>query len=953
MSMQARRTPELPIETPLGDGAVELVEFEGEEKISDLFNFRLKMSSEDGDVDINQLVGKPISFGIRTRDRKDTRWWNGITKKARLLPQEDQVYYYEAEVVPWLWFLTRTSDCVVNQDISVVELIRQTFIKYGFKEGKDFDTKKLEGKYTNWEYCTQYRESAFNFVSRLMEAEGIFYFFKHEKGQHTLVMGDRPTVFQPSKHQESVKMRHASGAGADRPHDMVRAWEYHSAFRSGKYTHRDYHFTKPDNPMHSETPAKRKKEGSSKWEIYDYPGEYEEIKDGDDWANLRMEEEEVGNDFGTGESDVRAMSAGIKFNLEDHDRRDQNGAYVVTEVRHRGKEGSQFVGQMGRGASDYSNSFKCIRSSHQYRPERKSPKHVMRGLQSAVVVAGTKGEEIYCDQHGRVKVQFHWDRLSKKDDGSSCWIRVAEPWAGKGFGFVFLPRVGQEVLVDFLEGDPDRPIIIGRVYNTSQKQPWELPQSKNCSGIRTRSTKGGGPDNFNEIKFDDTKGSEVFSMHAERDMKISVERHMQIQVDKNCHEAILGERRLSVEKNNSITVQGSMAEKVAGSHTSKVNGSVEIDADGNITIKAGGNIALEAGGTITLKAGMGINMKGAGGRISANAMGVTIDGTMVLINCGSPDLTMVPPGLNKLPVSPEMIDKIKAAALGSGGLSGLAGALGAAANGLASAAGAAMSGMMGVMQGGLSQAAGLLGAGSQIAKQSGLGPQLMKGLKDLAGQAADGVQKAAKAVADAAGTAGGPLMQDAGKVQDLAKKISDMAGKGLDGASEEAKEALKKLQDSAGKLADAAGKAKDAAGKAADVLGKEVGQAVDQAKKTVEKARELTEGVVDPLVEGAKEGVEKAFDAAEAAAKQAAHKAGQTAQAVGKKLEQTAQDVGQGAEQVIDDLKEAAPSLPGLSGWGDPPAGAPPATPAPSAPSSGGSSGPESPGGGPFESILG
>ena len=682
--MQAQRIPELPIDTPLGEGAVELVEFEGEERVSGLFHFTLKMSSEDGGIDINKLVGKPISFGIRTRDRRDIRWWNGYTAKARLLPEEENVYYYQAEVVPWLWFLTKTSDCVVNQDISVVELIKRTFVKYGFQEGKDFDTKKLEGKYTNWEYCTQYRESAFHFVSRLMEAEGIFYYFKHQKGQHTMILGDRPSAFQPSKHQETAKMRHATGGGADRPYDMVSRWEYHSAFRSGKYTHWDYNFTKPDSPLRAETPAKRKKEGAAKWEIYDYPGEYEENKDGDDWATLRMEEEEVENEYGIGESDVRALSAGVKFNLDDHDRRDQNGAYVVTEIRHRANEGSQFLGQTGSGPSRYSNTFKCIKANVQYRPERKTPKHIMRGVQSAVVVGGAKGEEIYVDEHGRVKVQFHWDRINKKDDASSCWIRVSEPWAGKGFGGLFLPRVGQEVLVDFLEGDPDRPIIVGRVYNTSQKQPWELPKNKNWSGIRTRSTKGGGPENYNEIRFDDTKGAEVFAMHAERDMKISVERHMQIQVDKNCHEAILGERRLSVEKNNSITVQGNMAEKVAGSHTSKVSGSVEIDADGNITIKAGGNIALEAGGTITLKAGMGINMKGAGGRISANAMGVTIDGAMVMINCGSPDLTMVPPGLNKLPSAPELIDKLKAGGL-AGGLGAALGPLGAAAAGVAGA----------------------------------------------------------------------------------------------------------------------------------------------------------------------------------------------------------------------------------------------------------------------------
>jgi type VI secretion system secreted protein VgrG len=956
--MEARRTSELPVETPLGEGAVELVEFEGVEQISGLFHFRLKFSSEDANIDINRLVGKPISFGIRTRDRQDIRWWNGFASKARLLPEDNEVFYYEAEVVPWLWFLTKTRDCVVNQDIKVVDLVKNTFKKYGFAEGKEFEDK-TEEKYTKWEYCTQYRESAFDFVNRLMEAEGIFYFFKHEKGKHTLVMGDRPSVFQPSKHQETIKVRHATGAGADRPWDMVSKWQYHSAFRSGKYTHRDYIFTKPDNPMHSEVPAKRKKEGSAKWEVYDYPGEYEENKDGDDWAKLRMEEEEVENDQGYGESDARALSAGIKFNLSDHDRRDQNGSYVVTEVRHRAQEGSQFTGQR-RGPSEYTNTFKCINASHQYRPERKTPKHVMRGMQTAVVV-GPKGEEIYTDEHGRVKVQFHWDRLGKKDQDSSCWMRVAHPWAGKGFGAVFLPRVGQEVLVDFIEGDPDRPIVVSRVYNTNQTHPWELPKNKNWSGFRSRSTKGGGAENYNEIKFDDTKGAEVFSMHAERDMKISVERHLQIQVDKNCHEAILGERRQSVEKNNSISIEGSHSEKVSGSHSTKVGGSVELDSDGNIKIKAGGNITLEAGGFITLKAGSGINMKGGGGRISASAMGVTLDGTMVLINCGSPDLSMIPPALNKPPSLPELIDKMKAGALGGGAMSGLASALGAAVNGAAAAMGAAISQMGGAMQAGLGQASALMGAASQIAQQAGTGPQVLQGLKDVAGQAAQGAATAAKAVADAAGALGKPLMEDAQKVENLAKKITDAAKKGAAGASEEGQAALKKLQDSAAGLKDAAAKAKDAAAEGAKVLGGEVQQAVDTAKKVVEKAKETTEKVVDKAVEGAAEGakaVEEAFGAAKDAAGKAAETAGAAAQKVGEKLKGAAEGLQSAAEKVGEDLKEAAPHMPELPDSGGPgesggPAGGAAGGPAPPGPESPGSPfGPEPASGGPFESIL-
>ncbi len=965
----SRRIAELPVETPLGDDVVTLVSIEGTEKISDLFHFTLKLASEDANIDLNRLVGKAINFGVRTRERDDIRWWNGFVSTARALPENDQVYFYEIEVVPWLWFLTKTSDCVIHQEKKVLEIIKDVFRKFGFQDFED----RTEDQYTKWEYCIQYRESAFSFVSRLMEIEGISYFFKHEKGKHSLVMGDRPTVFQPSRYQENVKMQHAFGPGTRRSEDMVQKWEFHSAFRSGKYTHWDYNFLKPENPLRAEMPAKRKKEASPKYEIYDYPGEYEEHKDGDDWARLRMEAEEISNESCRAESDVRALSAGCKFTFSDHDRRDQNKSYYITEISHYAKEAGLYGGSK-QGPAEYRNTFSCLDSGVQFRPERKTPKHIMRGVQTATVV-GPKGEEIYTDEHGRVKVQFHWDRLGKKDQDSSCWIRVSHDLAGKGFGAVYLPRVGQEVLVDFIEGDPDRPVITGRLYNASQTHPWELPQNKNWSGVRTRSTKGGGAENYNEIRFDDTKGAEVFAMHAERDMKISVERNMQIQVDKDCHEAILGERRQSVQKNSSITVEGSHAEKIAGSHSTKVSGSVELDSDGNVTIKAGGNITIKAGGSLTIEGGTSITLKAGSGRVTIGAMGVTADGSMVMLNCGSPDMSTPNMSLGKSPSAPELIEKMKAGALGGGGgaAAGMAGAMGAAAAGVAGAAGAAAAAIGGAMQAGLGQAAALLGAASKIASQTGMTPQVMKGLKEVANQAAQGVSSAAKAAAEAAAKAGAPLMEDAKKLEGIAKKLSDTAAKAADTASEEAKDALKKLQDSAGDLSKAAGKAKEAAGEAAKAIGEQVGPAIDAAQQAVEKAKKATEQALDKATETAKQAAEqvvdkavdtagqaaqKAMEEAGEAASKAAEAAGAAAQTVGEKLNQAGEDVKSAAQKAAEDLREAAPDMPELPDMPDfgSSSGGPSAPPSssPSSPSSAGDpfgSPPASDS--PFESILG
>ena len=383
---------------------------------------------------------------------------------------------YRAEVVPWLWFLTRTSDCRIFQQKTAPEIIEQIFKDLGFSDFK----AQLSGKHPKREYCVQYRETDFNFVSRLMEEEGIFYFFQHEKSKHTLVLADQKSAYVDCPEKQ---VDYPRDPGSRAIEDHLTAWEHRYEFRTGKWSQTDYNFE--DHPARSAPlPAKLMMTNESttvdlpdakKYEFYDFPGTYAKKDEGDGYTKLRMEEEEVEYDVVHASSNCRTFFSGGKFKVRDHVASSEKGkGYVITSLQHSATEGYE-----SGDASDfkYHNNFTCIPDSVVFRPARTTPRPMIHGVQPAVVT-GPPGEEIYPDKYGRVKVQFFWDREGKRDDKSSCWVRVSQDYAGKAWGTVTIPRIGQEVLVSFLEGDPDRPIITGRVYNADQTPPYPLPSKK-------------------------------------------------------------------------------------------------------------------------------------------------------------------------------------------------------------------------------------------------------------------------------------------------------------------------------------------------------------------------------------------------------------------------------------------------------------------------------------------
>jgi type VI secretion system secreted protein VgrG len=633
----------LSVSTPLGQDVLLLGSFSGAEGMSRLFSYQLSMISDKQDIAAKDIVGKSVTWRVLVKDT-EPRFFNGFVSRfvGSGLTMRD-MRSYRAQVVPWLWFLTRTANCQIFQKKSAPDIIKAVFDGLGFSDYQ----LELKNTHPKRDYCVQYRETAFNFVSRLMEEEGIFYFFRHEDGKHTLVLADQKTSYKDLP------------ANPMDPGARIESFDHQFEYRPGKWTRTDYNFETPSTSLLTNTNTIVDLPNISKFEMFDYPGDYLVKGDGAAGTKLRMEEEEAGFDVATATSACATFTPGGKFSLIEPDVKSEEGKnYVVTYIEHTAVD-VDFQG--GDAPSEYSNVFQCIPSSVTFRPGQHTRKPLIAGAQTAVVV-GPSGEEIYTDKYGRVKVQFFWDRLGKKDENSSCWIRVAENWAGKNWGIVFNPRIGQEVIVEFLEGDPDRPIITGRVYNAEQMPPYELPANQTQSTIKTRSSKGGGTDNFNELRFEDKKSSEEIYFHAEKDFNRVVENNdtlkvgsskaddgsQTIEIYKDRTETVkTGNEKITIEKgdrteevktgNESITIgQGNRTITVSqGNDTHKIsqgNREVEISmGNDTLTIKMGNQTTQLSLGASSTEAMQSIELKVGQSSVKLDQMGVTIKGMMISI----------------------------------------------------------------------------------------------------------------------------------------------------------------------------------------------------------------------------------------------------------------------------------------------------------------------------------
>jgi type VI secretion system secreted protein VgrG len=624
----------ISLTTPLGEDVLLLAGFSGHEAISRLFSFHLDLLTEHGPIDFTEIIGKNVTISV-TQSDNTPRYFNGMVSQFAQSDSDTNLIHYQMEVVPWTWMLTRYADCKIFHNKKVGDILEQVFQDRGFQDYK----LSLNGSYSPLEYCVQYRETDFNFISRLMEANGIFYFFQHEKGKHTMVIADSSSSHEPCPGQESAGYNMVSG-GHDAD-DVVNSWNIEQELRTGKYTLTDYNFKTPSASLLATESTIVSVGGNASFEIFDYPGEYATRGDGSTFAKLRMQEEEAGHLVAHGSSVCRAFTSGYKFDLADHYQDSMNTSYVLTEIQHIASVGGTYSGRDGDSGS-YSNHFTCIPATVPFRPARLTPKPFVQGPQTAVVVGknsdvddgddgvGGDGEEIWVDKYGRVIVLFPWDRAGK----CSCRVRVSQDWAGQGWGAITIPRVGQEVIVSFLEGDPDRPIITGRVYNADQTVPYPLPDNQTRSTFKTRSSKGGGTDNYNELRFEDKKGDEQIFLRGEKDFDTRLKNDIR--------EWVGNDRSLIVTQDQMEKAGGDLHSQVTGNINQKVGQNLSLQVGQNLYEKSGTNFAHEAGQVIHLKAGMTVvleagselTLKVGGNFIDINPSGISIVGTMVMINSG-------------------------------------------------------------------------------------------------------------------------------------------------------------------------------------------------------------------------------------------------------------------------------------------------------------------------------
>ena len=576
--------------------------------LSQLGEIRLGLVSPKSDLKPQDLLGKPVTITVQLRE-DSKRFFNGFVTRFGIGEHKGRWFGYQATVHPWLWFLTRTADCRIFQNKSVPDIVKDVFHDNGFA---NFDFK-LFRSYRQWVYCVQYRETDYNFVARLLEHEGIYWYFEHEDGKHKLVLVDSHSAHDAAPGCKSLPFI-AEGTDTAPDIECVSAWTASDEMESGKVALRSFDFERPSTVL--DPSAKR----TGPWrldkaEMFDWQGDFIQSADGRQLAEDRIDELQLPYQVLQGSSNAHGIEVGRLLSLTKHPRADQNAEYLITRLAVSAHVDAY---ESGNAPGGFHCDFAAIPSAQQFRPLRRTPKPFVQGPQTAIVV-GPSGEEIFTDKYGRVKVQFHWDRLGKKDEKSSCWVRVSHPWAGKNYGVIDIPRIGQEVIVDFLEGDPDQPIITGRVYNAEQMPPWDLPANATQSGILTRSSKGGGYGNANAVRFEDKKGSEQLWIHAEKNQDIEVEhdethwvghdRTKTIDHDETTH--VKHDRTETVDNNETITVHGARTETVDKDETITIhkNRTEKVDLNENITIgvnrteSVGSNETISIGSNRTISVG--------------------------------------------------------------------------------------------------------------------------------------------------------------------------------------------------------------------------------------------------------------------------------------------------------------------------------------------------------------
>ncbi len=612
----------------LGPNDLLLAKLDGVEAISQPYRLRVELRSPKNDLKHADIVGQPIGIELKLEgDAK--RAFHGFVERFAQGETDQHVTTYTAELVPFFALMQRRGDSRVFQDLDALEIVKQVIKDAGFEGQLEDATSRKPPKLP---YCVQYRESDFAFVSRLLEEEGIAYWFRHSGNKHVMVLADGIQGHAKGKKVPFGQRSSETGRMGESwiRERLIDRWRADYELRTGKWEVKDFDFANPETSLKAEVSSR------PSLARFDYPTRHDTVERGRARAKLRMEIEEAATFRHGGEGSDPEFCAGTRFELEKYDRKEFNQEYLLTHVAHRIVQDVETS-----GGGEYSNSFSCISAKVPFRAPLVTPRPVVHGVQTAFVT-GPSGAEQHVDEHGRVKVQFHWDRVGKKDEKSSCWVRVAQTHASGGFGGAFWPRIGDEVVVSFEEGDPDRPLITGRVYNGKNKPPYKLPDHVTRSALKTRSTKGGGEATFNEIRFEDEKGAEHLFVHAEKDRfeHTKGERHAKVvkdeylAVDGTQHTEVKGEVVVKYGAAHELEVSGDRKEKVGGALHLNVAMDRHTKVGMNEAVEAGMQMHLKAGMTLVIEAGMQLTLKAGAGFITIGPDGVSISGPMVKLNSG-------------------------------------------------------------------------------------------------------------------------------------------------------------------------------------------------------------------------------------------------------------------------------------------------------------------------------
>ena len=699
---------QLRLKGPLGPKKMILVRADVTEHMSKLTETDIQFMSPDHDLKMEDVVGQRLSLELDDEEG-NTRHWHGYCTSCAYEGLFGGQALYRAEVRPWLWFLTLHSDCRIFQEKSALEVIKEIFSDRGFSDIKD----KTSSTFKKRDYLVQYRETDFEFVTRLMEEEGIYYFFTHDNSKETLVLADGSGSHSALEGAAQVRFEFAEGgglgggAGFKRDEDHIYEWKSSERVNSGKVSLTDYDFTKPTTDLKAVTSIPKGKHGHKDIEVYDYPGIHDTADFGKTRSRIRAEALAAAYKRTWGKSNVRTMAVGGTFTLKDHPRSDFNKEYLVLSARHKlqietdedkDKQANTNLSdeRQTEGAEDgkkesYESEFSVQLKSEPFRAPLTTPQPIIPGLQTAIVT-GPSGEEIYTDKYGRIKVQFHWDRVGKKDEKTTCFIRVTQAMSGQKWGMFHIPRIGQEVVVQFEEGNPDRPIVTGMLYNDAKMHPFEFPANMTQHGIKSNSSKGGG--GFHELVFEDKKDEEFIRLQSEKDYKETIKNNAEISIgfektdpgdltQKVYHnktewletgdhsfEVKDGKETLTIAKTRDRSVGEDETVNIGSDKTDNIGANYTIDVGDTLDVTAGTKIKLtvgqssiemtsgeikikstsvkvestgagevKAGGALTVKAGGALTAKGSTATFEGSGMAtlkaggiLTVKGSLVKIN---------------------------------------------------------------------------------------------------------------------------------------------------------------------------------------------------------------------------------------------------------------------------------------------------------------------------------